>query len=72
MDMQFGRCNVRSLHRAGSIMTTVKEASKYKLDLVGVQDVKWHKRGTILAVEYTFFYGKKNENHEIGTSFFVY
>jgi hypothetical protein len=54
MDMQFGRCNVRSLSRAGSLMTTVNEASKYKLDSVGVQDMKWHKCGTIMAGEYTF------------------
>jgi hypothetical protein len=45
--------------------------SKYKLDLVGVQDVKWDGSSTQPAGEYTFFYGKGNENHELGTGYFV-
>jgi hypothetical protein len=47
-------------------MTVSKELSKYKLDLVGVQEVRWGGGCTELA-EYTFFYGKGNENHELGT-----
>jgi hypothetical protein len=35
MDMRFGTWNVRSLYRAGSLMTVASEISKYKLDLVG-------------------------------------
>jgi hypothetical protein len=40
-----------------------KELSKYKLDLVVVQEVRWDKGGTELAGEYTFFYGKGNVNN---------
>jgi hypothetical protein len=60
------------LYRAGSLKTISKELVIYKLDLVGVQEVKWEGGGTEPAGEYSFFYRKGNENHELGTGFFVH
>jgi hypothetical protein len=70
--MRFGMWNVRSLYRAGSLMTVSRELSRYMLDLVGVQEISWEGGGTEPAGEYTFFYGKGNENHELGTVFCVH
>jgi hypothetical protein len=56
-----------SLYTAGSLMAVAKELARYKMDLVGVQEVRWDKGGTVRAGEYNFFYGKGNENHQWGT-----
>jgi hypothetical protein len=39
MDMRFGTWNARSMYRVGTLRTVAEEISKYKLDLVGVQEV---------------------------------
>jgi exonuclease III len=41
MDMRFGTWNVNSLYKADSLSTDAKEVSKYKFNLVGVQEVRW-------------------------------
>jgi hypothetical protein len=55
------------------VKTVLRELARYKLDLdlVGVQEVRWEGCGTEPAGEYTFVYGKGNENHELGTGFCV-
>jgi exonuclease III len=72
MDMRFGTWNIRSLYRAGSLMTVSRELSRYRLDLVELQEVRWEGSGTAPAGEYTFLYGKGDENHELGASFFAH
>jgi hypothetical protein len=53
-------------------MMVVRELARYKLDLVGVQDVRWDKGETARAGDYAFFYGKGNKNHQLGTGLFVH
>jgi hypothetical protein len=52
-------------------VTEAIELAKYKLDLMGVQEVRWDKGRTVRAAECTFLYGKRQENHQLGTGFFV-
>jgi hypothetical protein len=59
MNMRFGTWNVRSSYRVGSLITVSRELSEYKLDLVGVQEVRWKGSDTEPGGEYTFFYGRE-------------
>jgi exonuclease III len=58
MDMRFGMWNVRSMYRACSLKVVREEISKYRIDLVGVQEVRLVGGRTEPAGEYTFFHGK--------------
>ena len=46
-DIMLGTWKVRSLYRAGSLKAAARELARYKLDVVGVQEVRWDKGGTV-------------------------
>ena len=54
MDMRFGTWNVRSQYRSGSLMSVARELARYKLYVVGVQEVRWDKGGTVLSLTSSF------------------
>ena len=70
--MRFGTWNVRSLYRASSFKAVARESAGFKLDLVGVQEVRWDREGTVRAGDCNFFYRKGNENRQLETGFFVH
>jgi hypothetical protein len=72
MDIRFGTLYVRSLYRSGSSKAVSRELAKYKLHLVGVQEVRWDKDGTEPADNHTFFYGNRNADHHLEIGSFVH
>jgi hypothetical protein len=63
-DILLGTWNIRRLYIAGSLRAANRKLARYKLDLVGVQEVRWDKKGTVKVGDYRFFYGKGNKNHQ--------
>ena len=43
---------------AGELTSVISEFARYKLDIVGVQGVKWDKEGTLRTNYYKIFYKK--------------
>jgi hypothetical protein len=71
-DILVGTWNVKSLYRAGLLTAVARELARYKLDLVGEQELRWDIGGSVRAGDYNFFYGEGNENHQLRTEFFVH
>ena len=59
--MRVGTWNIRSLYRAGSITAAARELARYKLDLVGVQEVRWDNGGKLRAGDYKFSMQKETK-----------
>ena len=64
--MKFCAWNVRSLYRSGSLTAVARELTRYKLDLGGVQEVRWENEGALSAPYYNFFLrkGKRKSSNE--------
>jgi hypothetical protein len=69
-----GRLSIRLLHNVALLVFSRSLPGNgsirgNKSDLVGVPEVRWAWSGTEPAGEYTFFYGKGNENRELDRGF---
>jgi len=70
--MKYRTWNVRSLPRSGSLTTVAKELTRYKLNLVCVQEVRWDKGSTVSAGDYICFHGKRKQKSSVGKRFYLY
>jgi len=70
--MRFDTWNFWSLYRAGSLTEAARELAIYKLDFVGVQEVRWDKGGTVRAVDYNFSMEKETKIINCEQDFFVH
>jgi hypothetical protein len=59
--------NVRSLYRGGSLTVVAGELARYKLDLVGVQEIRWV---TVRIGKYNFFLWNRKRKSSIGKRIF--
>jgi hypothetical protein len=57
------------VYRVGSFTAAARELARCKLALVDVQEVRWDKGVTIRPGDCNLFYGKENENHQLGIGF---
>ena len=69
--MRFGTWNVRRLRWSGSLTAAARELARYKLDFLGVREVRWDKGGTVRA-GFFFFLWKRNKNRQLRTGIFVH
>ena len=71
-DMRFGTWNVTSLYRIGGVTSVAKELARYRMDIVGVQEVRLDGNGISQIGDYLLYYGEGNNNHQLGTGFFIH
>ena len=61
-DIRFRRWNVNSLYVSGSLTAVARELAVFKLNLLGLQEAKWEKGGTVQARNYIFLWKRKGKS----------
>ena len=69
--MRFSTWNVRGLYRIWAVSLVAQELAKYRLDLVGVQEVKLDGNGISSIADYLLFYGEGNNNDQLGIGCYI-
>ena len=66
---RFGCMNVRTMNRVGSAALVEEEVRRYKLEIAGLSEVRWHGKGKTIIGETTFIYsGVEDGIHEKGVT----
>jgi len=69
--MSFGTWDVRSLYRSGLLTSVARELVRYTLDLVGVQEDRWGKGGSVRTGDGGGGGGKRKKNKPLGGGVFL-
>jgi exonuclease III len=70
--LRIGTWNIRTLYKPGSLQYVLKEISRYNVDIMGLQEIKWPGSGNLKSRNMTvFFSGKNNGKHENGIDFII-
>ena len=69
--MRFGMWNVMNLYRSVTLTAAARELARYKLDLVGVQEVRWNRRVSVRA-GIIIFCMEEERKSSIGNGIFVH
>ncbi|KAJ4444090.1 hypothetical protein ANN_05879 [Periplaneta americana] len=70
--LRFGTWNVTSLYRTGGVTLGAKKLVRYKIEFVGVQEVRLDGNSISQIGDYLLHYGEGNDNHQLGTGFFIH
>lgn len=71
MDMIFGTWNTRSLYRSGALKEILNEMTKYGIDILAVQEMRWKGSGIFDTRTHTVLRSGKNDKSELGVAFMV-
>ena len=70
-ELKIGTWNIRTLYRAGAVNNLEKEISRYKLDVVAIQEVRWTGHGKMERKEHSIYYSCQAKKHEFGCGFVI-
>lgn len=72
--IQIGTWNVRTLYQAGNLAQVLKEMDRYKIDMLGLSEVRWNGYGELKVGNYHIIYsGQETESrdHQYGVAFIL-
>jgi len=71
-DLAIGTWNVRTLLQVGKMNEMAVELSRYKLDIIALQEIRWKDAGAIIKKDFTLYYsGTPKKTGQKGTGFWT-